>query len=95
MLYFEGALKDVGDIVYCKYVGMPGCLVAHPDLIADVLVANAQGYSKSNMLRILLGDGLATSEGELWRHQSNLLLPFFSRERLPEYGPIITRHLVA
>ena len=45
------------------------------------------------MLRMLLGDGLATSEGELWRRQRNLLLPVFSRERLPEYGPIITRHI--
>jgi cytochrome P450 len=92
-LYFEEALKDVGNIAYCKYVGIPGCLVAHPDLIADVLVVNAQGYTGSNMLQRLLGDGLATSEGELWRHQRNLLLPLFSRERLPGYGPIITRHI--
>ena len=28
----------------------------------------------------------------LWRRQRNLLLPVFSRERLPEYRPIITRH---
>jgi cytochrome P450 len=92
-LYFEEALKDVGDIAYCKYVGKPGCLVAHPDLIADVLVVNAQGYTKSNMLQRLLGDRLATSEGELWRHQRNPLLPLLSRERLPGYGPIITRHI--
>ena len=72
---------------------MPACLVGHPDRIADVLIVDAQSYTKSNMLRMLLGDGLATSEGELWRSQRNLLLPVFSRERLPEYGPIITRHI--
>jgi len=90
---FQDALNDAGDVAYCKYVGMPACLVGHPDQIADVLVVNAQSYTKSNMLRLLLGDGLATSEGELWRRQRNLLLPLFSRERLPEYGPIITRHI--
>ncbi len=90
---FGDVLKDAGDVAYCKYVGMPACVVGHPDQIADVLVVNAQSYTKSNMLRMLLGDGLATSEGELWRRQRNLLLPVFSRERLPEYGPIITRHI--
>ncbi len=90
---FSDALADVGDVAYCKYVGVPACLVGHPDQIADVLVVNAGSYTKSNMLRMLLGDGLATSEGELWRRQRNLLLPLFSRERLPEYGPIITRHI--
>jgi len=90
---FSDALKEAGDVAYCKYIGMPACLVGHPDPIADVLVVNAQSYSKANMLRMLLGEGLATSEGELWRRQRNLLLPLFSRERLPEYGPIITRHI--
>lgn len=90
---FAGVLNDVGDIAYCKYVGWPACVVGHPDLLADVLVANAQSYTKSNMLRLLLGDGLATSEGELWRRQRHLLLPLFSRERLPAYGPIIARHI--
>ena len=90
---FGDALKEVGDVAYCRYVGFPACLVGHPDQIADVLVVNAQSYTKSNMLRLLLGDGLATSEGELWRHQRNLLLPLFSRERLPEYGPVITHHI--
>ncbi|HEX8893292.1 MAG TPA: hypothetical protein VF783_08210 [Terriglobales bacterium] len=37
--------------------------MGHPDHIADVLVVNAQSYTKSNMLRMLLGNGLATSEG--------------------------------
>ena len=90
---FQDALDDAGDVAYCKYVGMPACLVGHPDQIADVLIVDAQSYTKSNMLRMLLGDGLATSEGELWRSQRNLLLPVFSRERLPEYAPIITHHI--
>jgi cytochrome P450 len=90
---FGDILKNVGDVAYCKYVGFPACLVGHPDQIADILVVNAGSYTKSNMLSMLLGDGLATSEGELWRRQRNLLLPLFSRERLPEYGPIITRHI--
>ena len=62
---FGVALTDVGDVAYCKYVGRSACLVGHPDDIAEVLVVNAQSYTKSNMLWMLLGDGLATSEGEL------------------------------
>lgn len=69
---FADALSDVGDVTYCRYIGRSTCLVGHPDQIADVLVVNARSYTKSNMLRMLLGDGLATSEGELWR-QRNLL----------------------
>ena len=55
MRCFAGSLKEVGDVAYCKYVGIPACLVGHPDEIADVLVVNAQSYTKSNMLRMLLG----------------------------------------
>ena len=90
---FQQVLRDAGDVAYCKYVGIPACLVGHPDQIVDVLVVDAQSYTKSNMLRMLLGDGWATSEGELWRRQRNLLLPVFSRERPPQYGSIITRHI--
>jgi len=71
-------------VAYCKYVGSSAWLVRHPDHIADVLVVYAQSYTKSNMLGMSLGEGLANSEGELWRRQRNLLLPVFSRERLPE-----------
>jgi cytochrome P450 len=87
---FADALSDVGDVAYCGYVGRSACLVGHPDQIADVPVVNAQNYTESNMLRMLLGDGLATSEGELWRRERNLLLSAFSRERLPEYAPLLS-----
>ena len=70
---FGEALSDVGDVAYCKYVGRAACLVGHLEHIADVSVVNAQSYTKSNMLRMLLGDGLATSEGELCRRQRKFI----------------------
>lgn len=85
--------RECGDVAYFKYLGQPACLISHPDLLADVLIVNAQTYTKSNVLRTLLGDGLVTSEGELWRRQRNLLLPVFSRERLPDYARIMTHHI--
>ena len=58
-------------------------LVTHPDLIKHVLVDKAARYSKGRTwekTRSYLGDGLATSEGELWRRQRRLMQPQFHKD---------------
>jgi len=39
-----------------------------------------RGYQKS---RLVLGDGLVTSEGELWQRQRRIATPAFSRHAAP------------
>ena len=68
-------------------------LVNHPDLIRDVLVTNDRSFIKSRALqrtRIILGNGLLTSEGDFHRRQRRLMAPAFHRERIARYAEIMT-----
>ncbi len=60
-------------------------VVYQPDYIRHVLQENNRNYVKSfgyDVLKLLLGEGLLTSEGEFWMKQRRLIQPAFSRDRL-------------
>jgi cytochrome P450 len=59
--------------------------LADPELAQHVLVRNHRNYVKSRSyegLRLVLGNGLVTSEGEHWRRQRRLAQPAFHQKRL-------------
>lgn len=59
----------------------------------EVLVEKAKQFEKSPGLRLLLyylaGDGLFTSEGELWRRQRRLMAPLFQPAQLSRYAGLM------
>jgi len=57
-------------------------IVNNPADLKRVLVTNHRNYTKGvglDRVRILLGDGIMTSEGDLWRRQRRMIQPFFHR----------------
>ncbi len=63
-----------------------------PAAIKDVLVTQQHAFSKSlgtRVLRLLLGDGLLTSEDPLHRQMRRIVQPAFHRERIAEYARIM------
>ncbi|MCO5203882.1 MAG: cytochrome P450 [Anaerolineae bacterium] len=78
-----------GDMVAFKLFNRPIIGLFHPDLIQDVLVRQQRHLGKSRILqqsKILLGDGLLTSEGDFHLRQRRLMQPVFHRRRIAEYG---------
>ena len=74
-----------GDVVRWRLGSIPFYLVAHPELVRDVLVTRHRLFIKSRALqraRVLLGEGLLTSEGEFHLRQRRLAQPAFHRERI-------------
>jgi cytochrome P450 len=64
-------------------------LVSDPDATREVLVTQQRNFVKSRGLermKLLLGDGLLTSEGEYHMRQRRLAQPAFHRERVMAYG---------
>jgi cytochrome P450 len=64
----------------------------HPQHAKHVLADNSANYRKGIGLvhaRRALGDGLLTSEGELWRKQRSVIQPAFQSRRLAQYAGII------
>jgi cytochrome P450 len=81
--------REYGDIAYFKLGKQNIYEFSDPDLIKDVLVTSQHGFIKSRILqraRILLGDGLLTSEAPLHTRQRRLVQPAFHRDRLAAYA---------
>jgi len=73
--FLEKAARDCGDIARFRLVQHQAYLLNHPDWIKEVLVTNQANFTKSRALeraRVLLGDGLLTSEGDFHRRQRRL-----------------------
>jgi len=81
--------RQYGDLVELRFGPFPIFLISHPDLIEEVLVPKNHHFAKGRGLgrtRLLLGQGLLTSEGEFWKRQRRLSQPSFHRQRMFEYA---------
>src|SRR5580765_8957950 len=87
--YLLKIARDSGDLAYMRLGSQPAFAVSDPDAIRDILVTHQSNFTKSRMLeraKVLLGDGLLTSEGEFHTSQRRLVQPAFHRERLLRYS---------
>ncbi|BCJ41155.1 cytochrome P450 [Actinoplanes ianthinogenes] len=69
----------------------------HPDTAKHVLADNAGNYHKGIGLvhaRRALGDGLLTSEGDLWRKQRKVIQPAFQSRRIAAQADIVAEEAV-
>ena len=67
-------------------------VIHHPDDVKRVLVGNHRNYTKGvglDRVRILLGKGIMTSEGELWKRQRYMMQPLFHRRVISEFAQLI------
>ena len=87
--FLESLQREHGDLVRYKLGPQVIHLVSKPDWIKDILVTNQTNFTKSRFLeraKVLLGEGLLTSEGEFHRRQRRLVQPAFHRDRLIGYA---------
>ncbi len=82
---FTHAALEHGDVVNFRIGSRRGYLISNPDDIRRVLQDNARNYHKSPLyekLRIILGNGLLTSEDGFWLRQRRIAQPAFHRQRI-------------
>ncbi|MEM8601156.1 MAG: cytochrome P450 [Bacteroidota bacterium] len=82
-----GAFTDIartyGPLVYLHLGDVETYLVNHPDLVRHVLRDRVGTYTRGKLLddlRPLIGQGLFTSEGDLWKQQRRLVGQAFRTE---------------
>ncbi len=90
--FYHGLMREHGDVLLlsdCRRWGprwrepFRWMFIAHPDDLRHVLVDNHRAYNKGELnreFRRMLGRGLLTSEGGLWRRQRRMLQPAFRRD---------------
>jgi cytochrome P450 len=67
-------------------------VINHPDDVKRVLVGNHKNYTKGvglDRVKILLGNGIMTSEGDFWRRQRYMMQPMFHRRVITEFARVI------
>lgn len=87
--FLSTAAREYGDLVNFRVMRQQMYLVNHPDYVREILVNNQANFIKSRALqraKVLLGEGLLTSEGQHHLRQRRLVQPAFHRERLAGYA---------
>ena len=91
-------LKDYfarfGDVyrVFAPSRGVFNYVINHPDDIKRVLLSNHRNYTKGegmDRVKILLGNGIMTSEGAFWRRQRRMMQPCFHRRVIDQFSTLI------
>jgi cytochrome P450 len=78
--------------VFAPSRGVYDYVINHPDDIKHVLLSNHRNYTKGqgmDRVKILLGNGIMTSEGDFWRRQRRMMQPDFHRRVLGRFAQLI------
>jgi cytochrome P450 len=90
--FLTSLARDYGDASMFRIGPQQVFFFAHPDQVRDVLVTRNASFMKGLALqrtKVVLGEGLLTSEGELHKRQRRLAQPAFHRERIQRYGEVM------
>ena len=96
--FFTRLAREYGDAVQFKVGRQTIILVNHPDLVRELLVTQHRSFHKSRVLqrtKIILGEGLLTSEDELHLRQRRLAQPAFHRDRIARYADVMVERAAA
>jgi cytochrome P450 len=91
---FQHLTEKYGDIAHYKIGWNHIVFLNHPDYIREVLVVQNDNFIKERTVRrskMLLGEGMITSEGAEHRVQRQVAQPAFHRQQIPEYAATMVR----
>jgi cytochrome P450 len=94
-LAFYQRMAAQGDVVQVRIGRELVVLVSHPDDIKQLLVTDQRSFTKGRAIdrvKVLLGNGILTSEGEFHLRQRRLVQPAFHRERIAGYGATMAEY---
>ncbi|GHO93146.1 cytochrome P450 [Reticulibacter mediterranei] len=99
-LSFVQELRErYGDLVTLPTMLGPWTLVFHPDGVRHVVQENHKNYRKggisNHVLRLTLGNGLLTNNGDSWLQQRRLIQPIFHRKQIAAFGQLMTESTLA
>ena len=90
--------RRYGDLVHIQVFNRHIFQLNHPDLIDDFLIRDVNKHHRGIVMKrakIVLGDGLLTSEEPFHMRQRRLAQPAFLRQRIAAYGEVIGQNATA
>ena len=93
--YLDRVWREHGDVVQFPIPRPPSYLVNDPEAVRRVLVEQARGFGKSTIqyraLSLVTGEGLLTSDADVWRRQRRMVQPAFHHEPLAQLADHVER----
>jgi cytochrome P450 len=91
--FLTRTVRDYGDVFRVRVGPMQFYVLTDPTDVEYVFRGNHRNFIKDKgtrtLLSAVLGQGLVTSEGELWRRQRRLAQPAFQQESIQQYSTIM------
>ena len=94
-------IAEYGDVVHWMVGGAHEYLIANPEMIREILVRQASIFikganytSEKGGLARFMGQGLVTSNGDVWRRQRRLVAPAFHTQRISAYADTMVNYAV-
>jgi cytochrome P450 len=90
--FLSGIARQYGPVSHIKLLTRHVYIVNEPELIREILVTQAKAFTKNPVLqrtKVILGQGLLTSEGEFHLRQRRMAQPAFHRERIQGYAAVM------
>jgi cytochrome P450 len=90
--FWVDAWRQYGDVVRAQMGPMTIVQIVRPEHVQQVLVSNRENYVKGfshDTLRVPLGSGILTAEGEPWRTQRRLMAPTYTPKAVRQFAGIM------
>lgn len=88
------ARRECGDVARVQFGPQPVLILSHPRHVDQVLVRGAEVWGKDTrgqrLLREILGLGLLTAQGDLWRRNRRIANPAFTRRAIGGFARTMT-----
>lgn len=97
IILFQHLADTYGDIAHYKLGHHHIVFLNHPEYIREVLVVQNDNFIKERTVqrtKMLLGEGMITSEGAVHRSQRSAAQPAFHRKRIADYASVIVEEAV-
>jgi cytochrome P450 len=88
--FVENRFASYGDVYFVPDDAQGLFVFRHPDHLRELLSAQASKFKKEHtafdQLSRVLGEGLLTTDGDVWKRQRRLVQPGFARNKLARYA---------
>src|SRR5271156_296404 len=98
ILLFEHLVATYGPVSHYRIGPSHIIFINDPGLIGEILINQPQNFIKERTqrrMKILLGEGLITSDSEVHKRQRRIAAPAFHRQRIQNYGAMMVERAAA